>query len=170
MNFLVFFTVEEGTSYFRNTSSLRCHDFTVMKIICAIKLSALKFWVKPVCNISMKTQVCISIVICRFKSYPTCSSAWVFWKFLWDVGDLNVLFPEIISIFWGITQLEKFLSLCCLFSTSILCFYLLVMVTSSGTWQLFYFPMVVHVVLLYIYLNKFKSVISEKFFLAIESW
>lgn len=48
-------------------------------------------------------------MICRFKSYPTCSSAWVFWRFLWDVDDLNVLFPEIISIFWGITLLEIFL-------------------------------------------------------------
>lgn len=52
-----------GTSYFKNTYSLRCCDLTVMKIICAIKLSALRFWVKTVCSISIKTCFCISIVI-----------------------------------------------------------------------------------------------------------
>lgn len=159
-----------GTSYFRNTSSLRCHDLNVMKIICAIKLSALKFWVKPVCSISIKTQVCISIVICRFKSYPTCSSAWVFWKFLWYVGDLNVLFPEIISIFWRITQLEKCLNLCCLFSTLVLCSYLVVVVTSSGTWQLSYFPMVKRCCPTLYLFEQIKSVVSEKLFLVIERW
>lgn len=50
-----------------------------------------------------------------------------------------------------------------LFSTSVQYFYLL-MVTSSAMWQSSYFPMAEHFLLFYIYLNKYKSVVSEKLF------